>query len=111
YCRKLLPKDDTSEKERKPVEYNNPEGSLVIMPKEVALRGREGFTWRDMVGMMTTSRLQEEEKNAQLKRRLQILEEESNGRPKLPKLSLGSTMLPDESWSPKSYHSYTIQID
>eukprot|EP00439_Symbiodinium_sp_Y106_P013608 s3162_g1.t4 len=34
YCRKLLPKDDTSEKERKPVEYNNPEGSLVIMPKE-----------------------------------------------------------------------------
>ena len=64
-----------------------------------------------MVGMMTTSRLQEEEKNAQLKRRLQILEEESNGRPKLPKLSLGSTMLPDESWSPKSYHSYTIQID
>jgi len=34
YCRKLLPKDNEAEKERKPVEYNNPEGSLVIVPKE-----------------------------------------------------------------------------
>lgn len=34
YCKKLLPKNDNETQEKKPVEYNNPEGSLIIIPKE-----------------------------------------------------------------------------
>lgn len=34
YCKKLLPKNHDEVQEKKPVEYNNPEGSLIIIPKE-----------------------------------------------------------------------------
>lgn len=34
YCKKLLPKNHDEAQEKKPVEYNNPEGSLIIIPKE-----------------------------------------------------------------------------
>lgn len=34
YCKKLLPKSNDFEEPKKPIEYNNPEGSLIIVPKE-----------------------------------------------------------------------------
>ena len=34
YCKKLLPKSDEVVEEKKPIEYNNPEGSVIIIPKE-----------------------------------------------------------------------------
>ena len=34
YCQKLLPQSNEETEEKKLVEYNNPEGSLIIVPKE-----------------------------------------------------------------------------
>ncbi|CAJ1404964.1 unnamed protein product [Effrenium voratum] len=34
YCKKLLPKNMDSVQEKKPIQYNNPDGSLIIVPKE-----------------------------------------------------------------------------
>ena len=34
YCQKLLPQSNEATDEKNPVEYNNPEGSLIIVPKE-----------------------------------------------------------------------------